>query len=103
MSLLSCSSVCFFVNEPWSILIPSHQIISDPLQSKVSANMPGKNHGFVRKIGFFETFANGGQALWDRKDYLGNEVSSGIYLVFANTVKDYDKSDGAVTKLIITR
>lgn len=51
----------------------------------------------------FETFANGGQAVWDRKDYLGNEVSSGIYLIFANTVKDFDKSEGLVTKLILSR
>lgn len=51
----------------------------------------------------YETFANGGQAIWNRKDYLGNEVSSGIYLIFANTVKDFDTSEGVVTKLVLTR
>ncbi|MEP7196779.1 MAG: hypothetical protein ABI851_09670 [Saprospiraceae bacterium] len=51
----------------------------------------------------YETFANGGQAIWNRKDYLGNEVHSGVYLIFANTVKDFDVSEGIVTKLVLIR
>ncbi len=51
----------------------------------------------------YETFANGGQAIWNRKDYLGNDVASGVYLIFANTTKDFDVSEGSVGKLIIVR
>ncbi|MFN8280025.1 MAG: hypothetical protein U0V49_07045 [Saprospiraceae bacterium] len=93
----------FFVNEP---LVYPNPVTSDykgPVAIKGLARDARVKITDLSGRLVFETFANGGQALWDRKDYLGNEVSSGIYLVFANTVKDYDKSDGAVTKLIITR
>lgn len=51
----------------------------------------------------YETFANGGQAIWNKKDYLGRDVASGVYLIFANTTKDFDVSEGDVGKLIIVR
>ncbi|NOT38755.1 MAG: hypothetical protein HOP11_15380 [Saprospiraceae bacterium] len=51
----------------------------------------------------YETFANGGQATWNRKDYLGNDVASGVYLIFANTTKDFDVSEGSVGKLVVVR
>ncbi len=51
----------------------------------------------------FETIANGGQAIWDGKDYLGRKASSGVYLVFANTTQDFENADAIVTKIVITR
>jgi ligand-binding sensor domain-containing protein len=51
----------------------------------------------------FETIANGGQAIWDGNDYLGRKVSSGVYLVFANTTQDFETAEAIVTKIVITR
>ncbi len=51
----------------------------------------------------YETIANGGQAIWDGKDYLGRKAASGIYLVFANSTRDLDASEGIVTQILITR
>lgn len=51
----------------------------------------------------YETFANGGQAVWNRKDYLGNDVASGVYLIFANTTKDFDVSEGSVGKVVVVK
>jgi ligand-binding sensor domain-containing protein len=51
----------------------------------------------------FETLANGGTAIWYGKDYLGKPVSSGTYLVFANSTQDFETSEGAVSKIVITR
>ena len=31
----------------------------------------------------YETRANGGQAIWDGRDYNGRRVQSGVYLVFS--------------------
>lgn len=51
----------------------------------------------------FETIANGGQAIWDGKDYLGNRTTSGVYLIFANTTQDFETSEAIATKLVIVR
>lgn len=51
----------------------------------------------------YENFANGGQAIWDGRDYLGRKVASGVYLVFANTTQDFETSDGLVTKIVVGR
>ena len=51
----------------------------------------------------YETNANGGEAIWNGRDYLGNSAASGVYLVWANTTKNLDKSTGIVTKLVIVR
>ncbi len=51
----------------------------------------------------FETFATGGQALWYGKDYLGNPVAAGTYLVFANSTKDFDTSEGLAGKIVVVR
>ncbi|MBK9270443.1 MAG: hypothetical protein IPM48_02510 [Saprospiraceae bacterium] len=51
----------------------------------------------------FETFATGGQALWDGKDYLGKPVSSGTYIVYANSTKDFDVSEGATGRIVLVR
>lgn len=44
--------------------------------------------------------AYGGQVVWDRKDFSGREVSSGVYLIF---LAADDGSQSAVTKLLIVR
>ncbi|MBP8725707.1 MAG: hypothetical protein KBF37_04445 [Saprospiraceae bacterium] len=51
----------------------------------------------------YEDFAYGGQAIWFGKDYLGRKVASGVYLVFANTTRDFETSEGAVAKVVIVR
>ncbi|MBK9109487.1 MAG: hypothetical protein IPM92_14215 [Saprospiraceae bacterium] len=51
----------------------------------------------------YENFANGGQAIWNGRDYLGRKVASGIYLVFANTTQDFETADGLVTKIVVGR
>lgn len=51
----------------------------------------------------FETFATGGQALWYGKDYLGNPVAAGTYLIFANSTKDFDTSEGLAGKIVVVR
>jgi hypothetical protein len=51
----------------------------------------------------FETISNGGQAIWDGKDYLGRKASSGVYLVFANTTQDFESAEAIVTKIVISR
>ncbi len=51
----------------------------------------------------FETISNGGQAIWDGNDYLGRKVSSGVYLVFANTTQDFESAEAVVTKIVISR
>ncbi len=50
-----------------------------------------------------ETFALGGQAHWDGRDYNGRKVSSGVYLVFSNSRNPFEDPNTAVTKLMIIR
>ncbi len=45
----------------------------------------------------FETFANGGQAIWDGKNRNGERASSGVYLVFS---VDADGIEKAVSKIL---
>lgn len=47
----------------------------------------------------FQTRSLGGQAVWNGKDYLGNKVASGVYLVLA---RDGKGKENIVTKIIIT-
>ena len=51
----------------------------------------------------FEAISVGGQLIWDGKDYKARAVKSGTYLVFANTTKDFEKSEAALTKIVIVR
>ncbi|MGK0389384.1 MAG: hypothetical protein ACI94Y_002124, partial [Maribacter sp.] len=48
----------------------------------------------------YETTANGGQAIWDGRDYNGREASSGVYLVFSVNKKNLTNPDGFVTKIL---
>ena len=45
----------------------------------------------------FQTRALGGQAVWDRKDYKGRSISSGVYLVL---VSDDEKKERLATKIV---
>lgn len=47
----------------------------------------------------YQTRSLGGQAIWDGKDYNGNKVASGLYLVLARNDSGEEK---IVTKIIIT-
>ena len=47
----------------------------------------------------FQTRSLGGQAVWNGRDYLGNKIASGVYLVLA---KDGKGKENIVTKIIIT-
>jgi flagellar hook assembly protein FlgD len=46
----------------------------------------------------FETRALGGQAIWNGKNYKGEKVASGVYLVF---IKDDFGVEKAVTKIFM--
>lgn len=48
----------------------------------------------------YETDANGGQAIWNAKDYTGRKVNTGVYLVFA-TSRNSSNPDVAVAKILV--
>jgi flagellar hook assembly protein FlgD len=48
----------------------------------------------------FETEANGGQAIWNARDYNGRKVNTGVYLVFA-TSRNINDPDVAVAKVLV--
>ena len=45
-------------------------------------------------------FSNGGQAVWDGKDSFNNNVSSGVYYIFASSEDGFSK---AKTKVLVIR
>jgi hypothetical protein len=49
----------------------------------------------------FETTAEGGQAVWNARDYTGSRVKSGVYLVFSTSQEIVDSPDTLVTKILI--
>jgi sugar lactone lactonase YvrE len=49
----------------------------------------------------FETKALGGQAIWDGKDYNGNDAATGVYLVFSANENTSLSPDSLVTKILI--
>jgi ligand-binding sensor domain-containing protein len=49
----------------------------------------------------YETTAEGGQAIWYAKDYDGNRVASGVYLVFSSGQEIVDKPETLVTKILV--
>ncbi len=50
-----------------------------------------------------ELAALGGQAVWDGLDQKGNEVASGVYLVFSADADAFDQPESFVTKIMILR
>ncbi len=51
----------------------------------------------------FETRALGGQAIWEGRDFNGNRVATGVYLVLATNTKNLDAPDAVVTKILFVR
>ncbi|NJN77758.1 MAG: hypothetical protein HC803_05030, partial [Saprospiraceae bacterium] len=51
----------------------------------------------INGILMYETIANGGQAIWDGRDYNGRKAASGVYLVFSSRK---DGLDAMVTKIL---
>ncbi len=51
----------------------------------------------------FETRALGGQAIWQGRDFNGNRVATGVYLVLATNTKNLDAPDAVVTKILFVR
>ncbi len=48
----------------------------------------------------YETRANGGQAIWDGKNYKGEKVATGVYLIFSSST---NAEDHHVAKVMIVR
>ena len=48
----------------------------------------------------FETDANGGEAIWDARDYTGRKVNTGVYLVFA-TSRNLSNPEVVVAKILV--
>lgn len=48
----------------------------------------------------YETEANGGQAIWNSRDYNGRRVNTGVYLVFA-TSRNQSQPDVVVAKVLV--
>jgi hypothetical protein len=51
----------------------------------------------INGVLIYETTANGGQAIWDGRDYNGRKAASGVYLVFSAR---RDGLDALVTKIL---
>ncbi|MBK7094428.1 MAG: hypothetical protein IPH57_04955 [Saprospiraceae bacterium] len=51
----------------------------------------------------YETNAQGGQATWDGKDFRGNRVGSGVYLVFSTATESLDNIDSVALKLFFIK
>lgn len=51
----------------------------------------------------YETSALGGQATWNGRDYNGNQVAKGVYLIFSTYTKDVDYPDEAVGKILFMK
>ncbi len=49
----------------------------------------------------YEGQALGGQAIWNGRDYLGRRAASGVYLVFATSVANFENPDAIITKVVI--
>jgi ligand-binding sensor domain-containing protein len=47
----------------------------------------------------YQTRSLGGQAVWNGRDYLGNKIASGVYLILA---RDGKGNENIVTKIVIT-
>lgn len=50
-----------------------------------------------------KTRALGGQAIWDGYDLNGNDVASGVYLVFSSSTDLFADTDSYVTKILVVR
>jgi len=51
----------------------------------------------------FEGEANGGEAIWNGRDYNGRKASSGVYLVFSTSQSAFEKPDALVSKILVVK
>ena len=51
----------------------------------------------------YEGKALGGQAVWDGRDYLGRPAATGVYLVYATSVANFEAPDAIITKIVVVR
>ena len=51
----------------------------------------------------FEGRANGGEAIWDGRDYNGRKASTGVYMVFSSSNDNFNKPDALVTKILFVK
>lgn len=51
----------------------------------------------------FQGEANGGEAIWNGRDYNGRKASSGVYLVFSTSQSAFEKPDALVSKILIVK
>jgi len=49
----------------------------------------------------YEGKALGGQAVWDARDYLGRRVASGVYLIMATSVENFESPDAVIAKVVV--
>jgi hypothetical protein len=49
----------------------------------------------------YEGKALGGQAVWNGRDYLGNRVKSGVYMIFATSEATFEEPDAIMVKIVI--
>lgn len=51
----------------------------------------------------YETRANGGEAIWNGRDFNSRRVQSGVYLAWVANVRNIDAGDGVVVKILVIR
>ena len=51
----------------------------------------------------YETTAQGGQATWDARDFRGNRVGSGVYIIFSTATESLDEVDAISLKLFFIK
>ncbi len=51
----------------------------------------------------YETRANGGEAIWNARDFNNRHVQSGVYLAWVANVRNIDAGDGIVVKILVIR
>lgn len=49
----------------------------------------------------YEGQALGGQAVWNGRDYLNRRVASGVYLIMATSVENFESPDAIIAKVVI--
>jgi len=48
----------------------------------------------------YQTSSNGGQAVWDGKDYNGRRAASGVYYIFASSTRNQDNPTTLISKVL---
>lgn len=51
----------------------------------------------------YEGQALGGQAVWNGRDYLNRRVATGVYLVYATSIENFESPDAVITKVVVIK